>query len=618
VARRGVPQVVDLLREAPGVLVVGDGPRGQFSRLHVRGAASNQTLVIVDGIPQNDATTGGGFDFNDLLTGAVERVEVLRGSYGVLYGSEAVGGVVRVTTRRGGGPTRGFLSFEGGSFDTFRGAAGMSGGEDGVEFALTLGAFGTDGERDGEAFTTRDVTGRVGLELAPTLRGDVTLRHVDTTTESPFDFGVAGAPLPEDRNIERDRATTSLGLGLEWEAEPWLTVRAHGSLLAVVSDFDNGADGATTIDPDFTPGSGDEFDVVRDELHSESDETDVRARLDLTAVASDLLEWTDPSQGGLDVELTAGGEYLTQRSDTESTFPDFNAPTATTSAIDDTTRTRSVFAQAEVYLPHGALQRDGVLTLGVRRDRHSEFGSESSPFVGVRTTVDATETTLRAAYGEGFRAPKPSELLDPFVGNVGLGPETSESVDVGLAQPLPDGLGIVELTWFRLRTDDLIAFDAASTTTDRPFGRLVNLSRTETEGWEAAVSVDLGAGLRARGSFTRQDPRDRETGTNLPNRSQRFGSAGVSWADGPFEVSLDGFFSGRNHDQGGEFPYPEPRERRAPGRRRIVDLNARYAVSDVLSVFVRVENLLDDDWVATPGGPAGPPAAVYFGARLDF
>lgn len=616
--RRQATHVSDILHETPGLFVVPDGPRGQFTRVFTRGAASNQTLVLVDGIPQNDATTGGGFDWNDLGADAVERVEVLRGSYGVLYGSEAIGGVVNVVTRRGRpGPTRGFVRVEGGSFDTHREVVGISGGDDRVDFALTLGSFRTHGERSREDFESQELNARFGVALSDRVDLDVTLRHADSTVQSPFDFATTGV-LPEDGNIERSRQTLSTGMTLTWDAADWVVVRAHGSLLDLDGTFDNRADGHTVVDPDFTPGSGDEFSVVQDELRSESLQTDLRGRLETTLDLGSRFGWSGPGRGEAGLELTVGGELLEQDSRTSSTFPDFNAATSTTSRVDETTRTKSVFAQAELLLPSMGELTGGVLTVGVRDDDHSEFGNETSPFVGARVEVPALDTTLRSAYGEGFRAPKPSELNDPFIGNTDLGAETSTSFDVGAAVRLAQDRVLVEVTWFRLRTDDLIAYDADATSPARPFGMLSNFGRTETRGWEGAVAADLGGGLRLRGSLTTQNPRDRETTLNLPNRAKHFGSAGLEWTGGDWRISLDGFFSGRLPDQGGEVTYPEPAERREPGRRKLVNLTVRYAASEQLTVFGRVENLLDDDWVATPSAPAGAPLGVFLGAQLDF
>jgi len=604
IERRQATHVDQVLRETPGVLVVRDGPIGQFSRIYIRGAASTQTMVLVDGIPQNDATTGGGYDFNDLGTAGVESVEVLRGSYGVLYGSEAMGGVVNVRTRRGTGAPEGFVRAEGGSFDTHSESAGVYGADDRLDYAFTGSNYSTHGERNRESYRSSDIVSRIGYEIDRDVRLDWSGRFVDSRSQSPFDFASSGV-LPTDKNIERRRETFSTGLALTWEADPALTLRANGSYLDIVSRFRNGNDGQV-------PGD------TRDELHTRSEEDDTRGRFDGTWRVGDTAGWAAPDQGGIGLDVTAGGEFLRQHSYSSVKTPDFASPGISRTKIDETARTTSWFGQADILLPNAGPLTKALITVGTRHDDQSETSSEWSPFYGGRVDIAPTDTTIRASYGEGFRAPKPSELLDPFVGNLDLDSETSESRDIGIEQRLMDGSLVLGATWFELKTKDLIAYDADFVTPDRPFGALRNIGRARTRGSEWSVAWAMGHGFTFRGSYTRQDPEDRETGDDLPNRTRSFGTFGVSWEDGPFMVSVDGYYSGRLHDQGGEFTYPEPREREVPGRVRVIDVTANWKATDQLTFFARVENLTDDDYVTTPSAPAGPPLGAYVGAQWDF
>lgn len=616
--RRRPLSVADVLREAPGAYVSPDGPPGQFTRVFLRGAASNQTLVLVDGIPQNDATAGGLYDFNDLGMTGVERVEVLRGSYSVLYGSEAIGGVVSVTTRRGRGAPAGYAVAQGGSFGTRLEEAGFSFGDEALDFAISVGDSASDGDHDRERFRQHDAVGRFGAELADSLRFDGSLRVAQSGVESPYDFASSGV-LPEDANIGRRRETVSGGGVLTWDASEDVAVRAVLSALDVKSHFDNGPDGVELVDPDFTPGSGDEFRAFRDELVSDNSATDLRGRLEATWM---LLRRGRDAMG---LEVTGGGEHLDQRTISTSVSPNFGAAGTSATRSNETTRTNSLFAQAELRAPEGGrgegayrwdTVRDAVLAAGLRTDDHSEFGSESSPYVGARAKVE--EVDLRANWGQGFRAPKASELFDPFVGNDALGAETSESLDVGASRPFLGGALTAGVTWFRLDVDGLIAYDADAVTPSRPFGQLTNFSRTRTEGFEYETAADLGAGFRLRGAYTTQNPRDRDTGEPLPNRARRFGSAGLSWERGPVLVSLDGSFSGSNGGQGGEFTAPDADARSHPGRRTLVDLTVSWRAADTVTLFGGIRNLLDDDWVATPSSPAGTGIGVYAGAQVEF
>jgi vitamin B12 transporter len=594
--RRHPMTVADVIRETPGAYVLPDGPPGQTTRVFLRGAASNQTLVVIDGIPQNDATAGGFYDFGDLGMTGVERVEVLRGSYSVLYGSEAIGGVVNVTTRRGHGAPSGYVTAQAGSFGTRREEAGVSFGDSKLDFAFAAADSAADGDKDREDYRQHDGVGRFGFAFSDALRVDGSLRLAQSSVESPYDFATSGV-LPTDDNSGRRRQTASSGGTVTWDTTEWLTFRGTISAFNVDSTFDNG--------PDTPPDQ-------RDELDSKNTATDLRGRLEATAAL--LHQSGAKTRCGLGLDVTAGGESLEQRSVSTSSFPNFGAPGVSTSRSNQTTRTKSVFTQAQCALPDlGASEdapvtRNAAVTVGVRHDDNSEFGTESSPYVGGR--VDVLQTTLRASYGEGFRAPKPAELFDPFVGNTSLGPETSESVDAGVSRHFFDGALAAGVTWFRLRVDGLIAYDPSTF-------KIENFSRTETTGWEYETAAELGAGFKLRGSFTQQNPRDLDTGQPLPNRARRFGSAGLAWESGAWLLSLDGFFSGKN-PEGGEFTAPDGQARSHPGRRTLVDLAARYRARKDLTLFAGVRNLTNDDWVATPNSPAGTGIGVYAGAQLDF
>jgi vitamin B12 transporter len=605
--------VSDVLREAPGTYVSADGPPGQFTRVFLRGAASNQTLLLVDGIPQNDATAGGLFDFGGLTMTGVERVEVLRGSYSVLYGSEAIGGVVSVHTRRGRGAPSGYVTAQIGSFGTRREEVGWSTGDEDFDMAFAVGDTASDGDIDREEYSAHDAVGRFGVALGESMRFDGSLRIACTSVQSPYDFASSGV-LPEDDNIGRRAETYSGGGTLTWDATRDLTVRATVSGFNVESNFDNGPDGVVLVDPDLTPGTGDEFTAFRDELISHNTATDLRGRIEATAT---LLRRARQRIG---LSLTGGGEHLNQRTISSSTSPNFTAPGSTTTRLNDTTRNNSLFAQAELRAPQdavgGEVVSNGAVTAGYRGDDHSEFGHEGSPYAGVRTEV--FKMTVRASYGEGFRAPKPSELFDAFVGNTGLGAETSQSFDVGASRPFLDGALMLGVTWFRLDVDGLIAYDATATSPTRPFGQLTNFSNTRTDGFEYEAVADIGRGFLVRGTYTTQNPRDRDTGLPLPNRARRFGSAGIAYQWDRLLVSLDGFFSGENGGETHAITGPDEDAREHPGRRSLVDLSVRWRATESLTVFGGVRNILDDEWVATASSPAGTGIGAYVGAQLDF
>ncbi len=561
-----VSSVAEGLRQIPGLTVSRGGTAGGATSLFLRGAASNQVLVLQDGMPLNDPTIGGQFNFFDLDALNLARVEVLRGSYGALYGSNAIGGVVNLVSRRGEGPGTFDLSLEGGSFLSHRESLSGSGGDGKADWSFGVAESGTDGPHDREAFRSRSFSGLFGAEVAGDGRAEVAVRWLDSTAEDPYDFGT---PLPPDGNIRRERQVAAIGLTVEKPLARILTLKVRGSVTDADSAFRNGGD---------SPGAAAEFVSSTSATTTQggaSVKADFHERLSAVAGVDGKEEESisfseSPFGGGQDLDATDrnAGAYLLVR--------------------------------ARV----GPVSVDG----GGRHDDHSQAGSEWSPQAGAMVDVEATRTTLRGNYGEGFRAPTPAEFTDPFVGNPDLVPESSASVDAGVEQRFGDAV-TAEATWFRLRTEDLIAYDPATFL-------LQNLNRTETEGYEFAVKAEAGAGFTVRGAFTKQFPRNLETGDRLPNRPDAFASGGVEWKRGNWTLTLDGYWQSSVDDLGQTGPDQDLRDR--AGRRFLLNLGGRWKATDALTVFARVENLLDEEYVETPTAPKGPPLAFFAGVTLTF
>jgi vitamin B12 transporter len=568
--RRGVTSVAEGLREVPGVSVARAGAPGAPTSVFLRGALSTQTLVLQDGIPLNDPTVGGQFNFFDLDTVNLDRIEVLRGSHGAVYGSDALGGVVHLVSRRGRGPGEFRLDLAGGSFDTQRQALHGSGGDDDADWSFGVSNERSHGHADRMGYHATAFSGRFGARVGGEGRLELAARVQDATAQDPFDFG---NPLPLDPSLSRERELGAFGLTFDTPAAAWLDLRVRASYTDIDSEFRNRND---------APGVAPEF------LSTSSGTTTL---LGVSARARILEEDRD----GASLDLVAGFDHETEESINYS-----DSPFGSGLVVDDTTIARGAYALAT--LGAGPV----TVTAGARRDDHSQGGTETSPQAGARVQV-APRTALRAQYGEGFRSPTPAEFSDPFVGNAALGPERSRSFDAGVVQ----GIGPVELeaSWFRLRTRDLIGFDLATF-------KLANIADARNEGLEVAARADLGHGWRARASYTRQRPRDGDTGARLANRPDSFGSAGVSWTSGAFDLGADVYAQGAVED-GGQTG-PDARLREQAGRRIALDLSARWRVGRGWTLWAAVRNALDDAWVETPQAARSNPAGWILGATLEF
>jgi vitamin B12 transporter len=568
-----VTGVAEGLRQVPGAFVSRGGTPGAATSLFLRGAASNQVLVLQDGIPLNDPTVGNQFNFFDLDVLNLDRIEVLRGSYGALYGGSAIGGVVNLVSRRGEGQGTFRVSGEGGSFGTRRATVSGWGGDDRADWSFGIAESGFEGPRDRERFVARSFAGLFGGSVAGDGRAEVAVRWLDSEAQDRYDFG---NPLPEDGNVSRERQLGAIGLTVEKPVRPWLTAKARLSVTNLDSTFRNGNDANPAATPEFVSGN---------RATTSSAGLSVRA------------EFPDGREGTPGFAVVAGAEG---RSEESVGFSD--SPFGGGLGIDRTTRNTAGYLLAEGRL--GPVTVNG----GGRLDDHSQGGTEWSPQAGVRVDVERTGTVLRGNYGEGFRPATPSEFTDPFVGNPDLVPERSVSWDAGVEQRIVEGV-TAEATWFRLRTKDLIAFSGTTFL-------LENIARARNEGVETAVTADLGGGLRARAAYTRQRPRDDDTGARLANRPDSFASAGAEWTRGDWTLAADLYRQGAVDDLGQRGPDQDLRD--SAGRRFLVNLAARWRASKTVAIFARVENLLDQEYVETPTAPRGLPLTVVAGVSVEF
>jgi len=562
-----------------GAYVNMGGPPGSPTSLFLRGAGSNQTIVYLDGVQANDPTIGGQFNFYDLTVDNVERIEVLRGSASTLYGSDAIGGVVNVISRRGrGDPTfRGNL--EVGSFGYWRVAAGGRGQVGPVDFSLDLSRLHIDNELPNNEFDDTTFAGTLGYEIIEGLRIELRGRYIDSAARDPWDFPF-GLQIEEDPNIYRDRTTTLGAIGVRHDVTDRFSYRVDASLFVVDSRFENGPD---------APGDPPEF-----VSESRGEITNVTAIGDYRD--AELTEFL----GGA---ALLGFEYEAQRSESEQESAFGPAP-----PIDRTVRNRALFGLLEA-----TIVEDLFLSGGVRRDDNSFFGDKTTFSASGLYHLVSTGTRFRANYGEGFRAPTPVEFDDPFVGNPDLRPEESVSVDFGVEQDLLDGELNLTLTAFQLSVDDLIAWDFDT-------GRLENFRRTRTRGLEFAGQYAITPEILTRGWYTYQDPKNLDApdgaDAQLPGRPKWFGGGEVRYVAAQWWAALEVVTSD-------SFPAPvritpEGDVRKSPGRKLLFALRGAWQINEIAAVTVAIENLFDYEYYEDVNRPDGLGRGLYVGLTLDF
>jgi vitamin B12 transporter len=574
--------VENALRETPALDVVRNGPFGGRTSVFMRGAGSDQTLVLIDGVEANDAiSTGRGFNFGDLTTDNIDRIEVLRGPASVLYGSDAMGGVINIITRRGEGDPRAHFLVEGGSFGTYRGSASVAGGSKlvnyslGASYATSNGISSADsdlGSRERDGYLNKTYSGMIGLTPEPWLDLDLMVRG--TSSRAEIDNG-GGSPSNDDGNhiFTTDQWLLRVAPKVRLFDDFWEQTLAF-SLTTLDSHDDNPPD--ADHPGDFI------FSVFRSQMVA--------------------LDWQHTLRLDDANTLIAGAAFREESGETStdsmsSLFGPFNDELRHLSAW-----IRSGYAQHRIQI----LQRL-ILSAGARIDHHREFGSHATYRGTAAYHLEETDTKLRGTIGTGFKSPSLFQLFSSF-GDPTLKPEESTGWDVGVDQQFLGRRASASVTYFHNDFKNLIDFNSATF-------RYSNVGRAETHGVEVEARVKPISPLEVRLTYTFTDTEDKSTGDDLPRRARHRAALRADYAvTDKLGVNASLIYTGRRKDL--DFSTFPATTVTLPDY-SLINLAASYRIAERLEVFVRVDNVLNRDYQEVIGFGA-PGTAAYGGATLEF
>ena len=577
--RRTVP---DALQQVPGLNVVQTGGPGGQTSVFIRGANANHVKVLIDGIDATDPSNpNGSFDFGQLLTEDFARIEVLRGPQSGLYGSDAIGGAISFTTKRGEGPARITTRVEGGSFGTFNQFGRVSGAEDGFDYSVSIQHL----RAAATPVTPRDLVAP-GTAIRP--------NYYDNETVSAK-LGYQVTDTFRVNSVTRFINSRLLFTGDDYSTFP-VTLGALRSEADVQQIF-------TRNEAEWTPlpGFHNVFAINYSNLYNRQEQNAYDPFNPLPTTG--LGERTRYEYRG-DYRLSPGNLVLfgAQRDEESLLTTDPNPFGAGTLRA----KNGNTAGYGEVQLT--PFDR-ASLVANVRHDENDAFGPATTFRVAPSYILPFTDTRLKGSVGTGFKAPTLSQLFQSFpafnfIANPNLRPEESLGYDAGFEQPLGEGV-LVGATYYANDFTNLITSNATFTSN-------VNVGKAESYGAEAFVAVRFTDTLSGRVDYTNTVTKDEIAHQELLRRPRHKGSATALWTPLP-GLTLTGTVIVLGHFVDGNRDFSITRLKN-PGF-MIVNLSANYDVNERLSVFTRIDNLFDRRY-ENPTGFLGPGLAVYGGVRI--
>ncbi len=561
----------DVLRSVPGLNVVQSNGPGGLTSVFMRGTNSNHVKVLIDGIDVSDPSSANrSFDFGQLLTGDIERVEVLRGPQSGLYGADALGGVIVIYTKKGEGPPKATATVEGGSFGTFNQAAGVSGSSGPVSFAFNVQHFKADEtpvtpldvlppgrQRFDNAYENWSYSTKLGVDVTR----DFSLNVVARYTDAELDFTGGAVPNPFQSRSEFQQFY-SRGEGV-WRAFGGMVTSYFGINYSDLQS-ENIANLSAPAAPTFSNGDRIKYD------------------------------WRSVIEFAPGTSVIVGAEHQTE-----------SLNTATLSADESNSAGFAQF-QSEIF-------KNAFLVANVRYDDNENFGGYETWRIAPAYLIPSTGTKLKGSIGTGFKAPTLSQRFEDFpafafFGNPNLQPEESTGWDAGFEQAIFGGRAQFGATYFNNDITNLIEFSFDPLTFN---STVVNVGRARTEGVEVFASADVTDDIRLRADYTYTEATNELTGAELLRRPRDKASFTAGWTP-TSKLLLSGsvLYVGETLDVDrvsfANVVLPSY---------TLVNVAADYKLNDNMALFGRIDNLFDREY-QNPDGFLGTGLGAFVGLRF--
>lgn len=583
IANRNAFNVADLLKDQYGVYVAQQGSPGALESIFLRGGNSNHTLVLIDGIemnmPNDPSNT---FDFSDLTADNIERIEILRGPQSILYGSDALAGVINVVTKRGYGKPKALLSLEGGSYGTVKGLGGINGSIDLLNYSLTFSKYKTTGfsaasikygntEKDGT--NNNNFSSRIGVNFSRNFNINVFYRYNNANTDYDQHGGEYGDDPTYKYKLDESAFRTEGNLSF---LNGLLTQKLGFSYFRNVRKYNFDS----TL---YNPYSSRSF------YDGRKTKFDLQNNLNI----SDNLKFI------LGLETEQEKAYTEYYSYTSSYLYENILPLTSL-------RTSAVYLESQTKFLNSLFG-----TIGIRVDHHQKFGDKITYRIAPAYIIWQTGTKLKATLGTGFKTPSLTFLFDPVYGNPNLRPEQSIGWDAGVEQFINNYLSC-GITYFSNSYKDLFGYDENY--------REININKALTNGVEVFMEINPVKDLKLKANYTYTNAVDKSD--NFPDKDQPLLRRPKNKIDlnidynfsDEINTNIDLIYVGKRDDK---IFTGFSSERTELSTYTVINLSVSYKIFDYISLNGRIENLLDK-YYEEVYGYATPGFSAYAGIKFIF
>lgn len=575
-----VNMVSDLLRTVPGVDVVQSGGPGKTVSVFLRGAGSHHTLVIIDGIEMNDpATASSSFDFAHLNVDDIQRIEILRGPQSVLYGSDALGGVINIITKHGIGKPKIELNSEVGAYKTFKESLLISGSKNDVDYTFNLSRKDVEGfssiksdntnpEKDG--YKNSYFSSNLGWQLSNNFYITLTGKYVDAKADIDKTFG-----NPDDPNYITKSKLKTLGSKLEVFPQNYKFRQSYGFYYSK-----HKSESIDEVD-DFLPEDKSEFTTDGERIK---------------------LDWQNIYDISNDISFLAGieteNEKFSSINYSQSSFGEYVDIVETIS-----NRTTGIYLLSSIDYNNRLF-----VTVGARNDHHDRYGNQFTYRITSSYDINPIGFKLKGTIGTGFKSPSLFQLLHPLYGNPELKAENSNGWELGIEKNIFSNLLLLGITYFSNDFEDIITYNPATFVNE-------NITEAETNGIELFIAMRPDANSDVRFDYNITDAIDLSDNSRLVRRPKHKASISLSRRfDEKLKANFRILYVGKRDDLDfNQFPTAKVKL----NSYSITNIAVSYFVNSRMTINGHLENLFDKEYeeVLTFNSPG---RSGYFGVRLSM